>query len=93
MSIAGELERFYARTKQPLVLEQNGQQKFCIEQHGFEDTVVWNPGPAKAARLGYMPANEWVRMLCVEAAQVRRPVHLKPGERRLGGQTLRVIGS
>ena len=61
-----------------------------ILQQGFEDTVVWNPGPVKAAALGDMPAEDWVRMVCVEAAVVQRPVLLAPGKTWRGMQRIEV---
>lgn len=45
---------------------------------GFEDAVVWNPGPGHG--LADLPDDGWQHMLCLEAAQIERPVHLEPGE-------------
>jgi glucose-6-phosphate 1-epimerase len=50
--------------------------------------VVWNPGPQKAARLGDMPAEDWTRMLCIEAAAVGVPVQLAPGKTWRGMQRI-----
>ena len=88
LPFVGELDRIYLGTPPVLQLQQSGQPPLRIEQQGFADTVVWNPGPAKAAALGDMPAADWTRMLCVEAAQVKTPVQLHPGERWRGAQRL-----
>lgn len=88
LGFAGELDRIYLDTPRALQLWQSGRPQLRMEQQGFADTVVWNPGPAKAAALGDMPPADWTRMLCVEAAQVQTPVRLQPGERWQGAQRL-----
>ena len=50
--------------------------------------VVWNPGAEKTAQLKDMPADDWRKMLCVEAALVFEPALLPPGEEWSGMQTL-----
>ncbi len=35
---------------------------------GSDSTVVWNPGPAKAASLSDFPDADWTQMVCVETA-------------------------
>ena len=84
----GELDRVYFGTPRALQLQQASQPHLHIEQQGFADTVVWNPGPAKATALGDMPAADWTRMLCIEAAQVKTPVQLQPGDMWRGAQRL-----
>ena len=88
LSFVGELDRIYLGTPPVLQLQQSGQPPLRIEQQGFADTVVWNPGPAKAAALGDMPAADWTRMLCIEAAQVKTSVQLQPGNMWQGAQRL-----
>lgn len=88
LQFVGELDRVYLDTPRALQLQQSGQPHVRIEQQGFADTVVWNPGAAKAATLGDMPAADWTRMLCVEAAQVKTPVQLQPGDMWQGAQRL-----
>jgi glucose-6-phosphate 1-epimerase len=56
---------------------------------GFEDAVVWNPGPAHG--LPDLPADGWQHMLCLEAAQIQHPVHLPPGEAWVARQTARTM--
>ena len=88
LRMTGELDRIYLKTPGELQLQDREISSLRIVQSGFLDTVVWNPGPAKAAALGDMPAADWTRMLCVEAAQVGQPVVLQPGDRWLGSQCL-----
>lgn len=84
----GELDRVYLNTPPALCLARPGLPDLQVAQQGFADTVVWNPGPARAAALGDMPAADWTRMLCVEAAVVGRPVSLAPQEHWQGTQRL-----
>ena len=87
LPIAGEVDRNYFDAPQALLLhEPHGTLR--IEQSGFCDTVVWNPGPAKAAALADLDSDGYQRFLCVEAAVIGRPVQLQPGERWVGTQTL-----
>ncbi len=85
--VVGEIDRLYHDVANPLVLRELGR-KVSIDKSGFTDNVVWNPGPDKAAQLSDMPADDWKRMLCVEAARVIDPVQLPPGEEWAGMQTM-----
>ena len=84
---AAEVDRIYLGAPAQVELVPGRR----ITQQGFEDTVVWNPGPVKAAALGDMPAEDWTRMVCVEAAVVGNPVQLAPGKTWRGMQRISVI--
>jgi glucose-6-phosphate 1-epimerase len=83
-----ETDRVYQGVRQPVELTGGGMPPRRISQQGFADAVVWNPGPAKAARLGDMPADDWQRMLCVEAGVIAQPVELAPGKTWSGMQRI-----
>ncbi|WIT13823.1 D-hexose-6-phosphate mutarotase [Paucibacter sediminis] len=88
---AQDLDRIYYQVKQDLTLQEltaAGERRVSIQQQGFEDAVVWNPGAAKCAALADMPADGYQHFLCIEAAQVERPVQLAPGESWVGRQSL-----
>lgn len=87
LAFAGEVDRVYRDAPEALALEGGGLPPRRILQRGFPDTVVWNPGPGKAARLGDMPPQDWLRMLCIEAA-VAHPVEIAPGKTWRGLQRL-----
>lgn len=59
-----------------------------VEQAGFTDAVVWNPGAAKCATVTDLEPDGYRRFVCVEAAVVGAPVALAPGEHWQGQQTL-----
>lgn len=81
-----EIDRVYRAVDRPVVLRAPGAPERSIAQTGFADVVVWNPGPAKAASLGDLPAHDWARMLCVEAGAIAQPVVLAPGKTWRGTQ-------
>jgi len=88
---AQDLDRIYYQVKQDLTLQEltaAGERRVSIQQQGFEDAVVWNPGAAKCAALADMPADGYQHFLCIESAQVERPVQLAPGESWVGRQSL-----
>ena len=86
--IAGEVDRIYFQAASELELREGGRH-LGIAQSGFTDTVVWNPGPTKAATLADLDQPDgYRRMLCVEAAVIGRPVPLEPGASWQGSQTL-----
>jgi len=88
LAFPGEVDRVYRDVPQELHLGGGGMPERRVIQQGFTDTVLWNPGAQKAARLGDMPPQDWLRMVCIEAAVVARPVALPPGKTWRGMQRL-----
>lgn len=88
LRFTGQVDRIYIAPPQPLGL-QDGQHLTTIEQYGFTDTVVWNPGAALAAGIADLAPGEHRRFICVEAGQIRQPVALSPGASWSGTQRVR----
>lgn len=88
--VEGEVDRVYFDVKRPQHLKA-GNHSLGIQGQGFPDVVVWNPWVDLCAMLPDMPDDAWRHMLCVEAAAVREPVVLPPGEEWYGRQTLVAI--
>ncbi len=86
---SGELDRIYFDVARPLVLG-GGERRIEIEKQGFDDVVVWNPGPALSASLDDLPDDGWREMLCIEAAAIGRPVEVQAGDCWIGRQTVRL---
>lgn len=82
-----DLDRIYFGAERELLLTEDAR-RLTLTQQGFEDAVVWNPGPARCAKLADMPPDGWRHMLCVEAATIGHPVVLPPGETWVGRQSL-----
>lgn len=87
LQVHGEVDRIYMRATQGLLLRDQGR-RVALESQGFDDVVVWNPGPEKCAAMPDMPAEGWREMLCVEAARITHPIDLPPGEEWAGRQSL-----
>src|SRR5690606_26899324 len=81
------IDRIYNDVVAPLALI-DGDHRLDIEQDGFGDAVVWNPGEHLCARIADLAPDDWRRFACVEAGQVLAPVVLGPGERWSGTQAL-----
>jgi glucose-6-phosphate 1-epimerase len=81
------IDRVYFAAPSATRLEDAGR-ILRIEQRGFTDTVVWNPGRDRTAQMADMPADGFRRMLCVEAAAIDPPVRLGPGAEWTGGQSI-----
>lgn len=81
------IDRVYFRCPPSLSLQDRGR-LFTIDHQGFEDCVVWNPGPAEATQLSDLGDDEYRCMLCVEAAQIDHPVALAPNQTWVGSQKL-----
>jgi glucose-6-phosphate 1-epimerase len=85
LEFPGEVDRVYYKAAGPLQVVQE-EQKTSLEQAGFTDAVVWNPGPEKCLTLEDMEPDGYLEFVCVEAAAVETPVKLGPGESWLGTQ-------
>lgn len=83
----GEIDRIYFDAPTQLQL-QEPQRATTIRQQGFRDTVVWNPGPVKAAALADLQPGGERCMVCVEAATIGEPLRLAPGADWAGTQWL-----
>ena len=73
-----EVDRIYTDAPSPLLL-CDGQRRLGVAQHGFTDTVLWNPGAIKAAALTDLPAQGYQKFICIEAAVIATPLTLEPG--------------
>jgi glucose-6-phosphate 1-epimerase len=94
VTIRGALDRVYLDTPAELRVHdaENGR-VILLRSQGFADTVVWNPWAGATAALPDMEDDEYLEMLCVEAAQVGTPVRLEAGASWTGGQRMQVAGS
>lgn len=66
VAFEGETDRIYESGGPLIVSTPSGSRK--LTAIGSDSTVVWNPGPEKAARLSDFPDAAWQSMLCVESA-------------------------
>ena len=64
---SGKLDRIYHDASGPLTLSA-GAHTLRLEQTGFPDAVVWNPGTQDAAKLVDLADDEYERFVCIEPA-------------------------
>jgi glucose-6-phosphate 1-epimerase len=90
LQIDREIDRVYAIAPNDLVVREPGRTT-AIRATGFPDTVVWNPGARRGAKLHDLEPGGYAHMLCVETAASRAPAAVAPGTRWQGSQTLTAL--
>jgi len=84
----GETDRVYLGSPLRLRL-RDGTRCRRIENLGFANVVVWNPGPDTDAKFDFAPG-EWSQFVCIEPATVFEPVTLRAGGTWKGEQVVAV---
>lgn len=83
----GPIDRIYYQAPKSLLVREP-LRSTRVEMRGFEDVVVWNPWGEISRGLADMQPQNYLHMLCVEAAAIGHPIHLQPDQTWSGGQTL-----
>jgi glucose-6-phosphate 1-epimerase len=91
LRITGEVDRVYLDAPGDVHVRDEAGGGIVVVREGFPDVVVWNPGAEKGNGLSDMGADEYRRMLCVEAAAAGTPVVLPAGETWTGSTTLHLL--
>ena len=86
LQFADKLDRIYYQLPGALTL-QSGSHTLRLEQQGFTDAVVWNPGAQDAAALPDLADDEYQRFICIEPALIQ-PDMLAAGAEWTGRQRL-----
>ena len=90
--ISDETDRVYLKGPKKVEVEDRGnERRLEIRAAGFKDTVVWNPWAEKVTGFIGLDSEDYMRMVCIEAAQIGSPVELKPGGTWSGSQTLAIV--
>lgn len=90
LHLRGEVDRLYPN-RSGLVTVHDQDRLIEIDGVGSRSTVVWNPGPERAAQLADL-GDGWRQMVCVETANVADDrVTLPSGDRWRMSTTIRVI--
>ncbi len=75
-----EVDRIYQVSPQSIMLH-DGQRKINIDTQGSTSTVIWNPWIEKSQKLTQFNDKDYLRMVCVETANVAdNVVELAPGQ-------------
>jgi glucose-6-phosphate 1-epimerase len=67
LALTDKLDQVFERIPGAITFD-SGADKVVLEQTGFTDAVVWNPGAADAAALSDMDDEEYRRFVCIEPA-------------------------
>ncbi|AQR71153.1 D-hexose-6-phosphate mutarotase [Janthinobacterium sp. LM6] len=89
LQFSDKLDRIYYQLPGALSL-QSGGHTLRLEQQGFTDAVVWNPGAQDASALPDLADDEYQRFLCIEPALIQ-PDSLAAGAEWTGRQHLAFI--
>jgi glucose-6-phosphate 1-epimerase len=81
------IDRIYFNAPDQLQLH-SALGQLALQQSGFNDVVVWNPGGGAAACPPDLPKDGFRQFLCVEAARIGQPVVLAAAQEWRGTQTL-----
>jgi glucose-6-phosphate 1-epimerase len=76
LAIEGHHDEIYRDVAGPIELVQPGA-TLRLEQHGFTDAVVWNPGAEMAADIADLAKDEVSQFVCIEPAMVT-PYQIAP---------------
>lgn len=87
LQFAGEVDRVYHRAADDVIVRESDR-SLTVQQQGFVDTVVWNPGAEKGAALVDLETDGYQRFVCVEAAMADTLINLEPQATWRGSQTL-----
>src|SRR3954471_361130 len=90
--INDETDRVYLKAPKKVEIEDRGnERRIEVRSVGFKDAVVWNPWAEKVTGFIGLDTEDYLRMVCVEAAQVGSPVELKPAASWSGSQILAMV--
>lgn len=81
VTITGETDRVYDSTGEVVLHDPVLGRSLVIRKSGSANTVVWNPWVDKSAAMADFGDDEWVGMICVEAANaLDAAITLLPGQ-------------
>ena len=88
LTFGSEVDQLFLDAPGPVMLDEPVRGRaVLVDQTGFRDVVVWNPGPARAVALADLEPDGWRRFACVEAVAAE-PVTVAAGTRWEGTQRL-----
>jgi glucose-6-phosphate 1-epimerase len=89
-----ETDRIYRNVREQVMLHDHASgTALQIAATGFPEIVVWNPWEHEARQFADMAEDDYLRMVCIEAALAATQFTLAPGERWTGAQQLTVRGT
>jgi glucose-6-phosphate 1-epimerase len=89
LTCSGHMDRIYRDIQGDLTMSC-GDVKLVLEQDGFVDAVVWNPGAELALEVGDLGVDDHLKFICIEAAHLD-DYELVPGKEWLGVHKLSCV--
>ncbi|WP_304638711.1 D-hexose-6-phosphate mutarotase [Pseudomonas sp.] len=81
VTFSGEVDRIYYDHQSPVQLHDGSDHFLQVGREGSQSVVVWNPWIKKGGRLSQYPADGYLGMVCIEAANAGPDARvLEPGE-------------
>ncbi|MGC4154353.1 MAG: D-hexose-6-phosphate mutarotase [Propionicimonas sp.] len=91
ITFSAETDHTYRHNGTAVLHDPVWNRMITVAKNGSESTVVWNPWIDKSASMADFGDDEWLQMVCIEAANVRdSALHLAPGTAHTMGQTITV---
>lgn len=91
ITFSAETDHTYRHNGTAVLHDPVWNRVITVAKNGSESTVVWNPWIDKSANMADFGDDEWLQMVCIEAANVRdSALHLPPGTAHTMGQTITV---
>jgi glucose-6-phosphate 1-epimerase len=91
LRVRGPVDRIYLNAPDRVsVRDGAGRRMLILEKEGFQDLVVWNPWAVAARALTDLEDEEYRDFICVEPANVGKPIFLDGGESWAGSQVIRL---
>ncbi len=87
LSFTQQRDRIYPGAPARVVMREPGR-AVAIDMVGFGDLVTWNPGAERCATIVDFAPDDFQRMVCVEAAQILKPIQMAPASTWVGEQRL-----
>jgi len=82
VTFTGEVDRVYLNAPNDLVITDKALNRTITvrKSAALPDAVLWNPYIAKTKTMADMGADEWTKMVCVEAGAIGSKVRLSPSK-------------
>ncbi len=92
VTFTAQTDRIHDSAEPVCIVDETTGRTIQVTKVGSAQTVVWNPWIEKSQAMTDFGDDEWRKMVCVEAVNVRdRTVRLAAGKRHLMSQTIEVI--
>ena len=82
-SIKEKMELLYEKVLDDLLINQDkltyDNVALELNQKGFDEWMIWNPGQTLAKSIPDLPNNDWENFICIEPVIVSKPKILKSG--------------